>query len=215
MTKFDHNIKKKFGKWIAYDYNKVYDFYKGSYKTDTPRELAILSVIPCASFYYLNYLIELNPNRIGDIGCGMNFFKDIIPGIFGIDESGTEADCKESFDNSFSIKYENQFYCAFSIDALHFVPITEFYNQIMRFLNIIQPGGRGYIALNSARLIDSSSEELLLKTFDTLTPTKNQVADYINEQIKKLPIDWLVIDNFITNTVDEFVDGNIRLVFNK
>lgn len=215
MSNFESNIKKKFSKWIDYDYNKVYDYYKGSDRTDTPRQLAMLSIIPCASFYYLNYLTEINPDRIIDIGCGMNFFKDIIPGVFGIDKDGSEIDSEGVFDDNFSAKFENQFASAFSIDALHFIPITEFYNQVMRFVNVIQPGGRGYIALNSARMIDMSSIETLLETFNTREPTKEQITSYIDKEIRRLSINWLVVDNLIIDAPDEFLDGNIRLVFKK
>ena len=213
--KFDINLKKKYSRWKINDYRKIYTFTAAIRKRETPRYSAILAVIPCASFYYLNYLVELSPNKIADIGCGINFFKDIIPGVVGFDYNGPEIDIEDVFDSNFSENHTNHFDSAFSIDALHFIPITNFYGRVIEFANIIKSGGRGYLAMNSARLIDNSTPELLLELFGTVNPSNEQIAIYIDQEIKKLPIKWLVVDNLIIDEYNEYIDGNIRLVFEK
>jgi hypothetical protein len=172
-------------------------------------------VLPCASFYYLNYLVENQPTVIADIGCGVNFFKDIIPGIVGIDGHGKFADIIDFFDEDFSHGHTDYFDCAFSIDALHFISICKFYDRIMQFANIIKPGGRGYIAMNVARLMNDTSTVEKIELFNTLDPTPAQLATYIDQQLKKLTLRLLVVDNLILDCYDEYMDGNIRIVFEK
>ena len=94
-TKFDHKIKEKYGTWKVNDYRKIYTFNDEIHQRSTPRYSIILGVIPCATFYYLNYLSEINPSEIVDIGCGMNFFKDILPNVIGIDPEHTYADIQD------------------------------------------------------------------------------------------------------------------------
>lgn len=209
-------LKNKYGNnYLVNDYRKYYTFDSNLHKASTPRLGLVTRVIPCASFYYLNYLVETHPSVIADIGCGMNFFKDIIPGIIGIDAYGDQADLVDLFDKEFSDGHTNYFDCAFSIDALHYVPISYFYNRVMEFVNIIKPGGRGYISMNVARLMDSTSEVEKIKLFNTVTPTVTQLATYIDQQIKDLTLQFLVVDNLIPDRYEEGIDGNIRIVFEK
>ena len=209
-------LKNKYGsEYSVYDYRKYYTVDNDLYKNNTPRLELLTRVIPCVSFYYLDYLVEVCPTVIGDIGCGVNFFKNIIPGIVGIDGYSDCADVIDIFDNDFSIGHTNYFDCAFSIDALHFVPISDFYDRITKFANIIKPGGRGYIAMNVARLLDFTSDAEKIKIFNTKTPTPTQLATYVDQQIKKITLQLLVVDNLILDCYDEYIDGNIRIVFEK
>jgi hypothetical protein len=209
-------LKNKYGsEYSVYNYRKYYTFDNNLHRRNTPRLGLLTRVIPCASFYYLDYLVRVRPTVIGDVGCGINFFKDIIPGIVGIDGYGDYADIIDMFDNNFSIGHTDHFDCAFSIDALHFVSISYFYDRIMQFANIIKPGGRGYIAMNVARLLDFTSVAEKIKIFNTKTPTPIQLATYIDQQIKKITLQLLVVDNLILDCYDEYIDGNIRIVFEK
>jgi SAM-dependent methyltransferase len=94
-------IKQKFGCYTINDYNKFLQFDDVSHKRNTPRLSLITAIIPCASFYYLEYLKELQAEKIVDIGCGMNFFKDIVPNVIGID-TDEKADINDLFDAQFS-----------------------------------------------------------------------------------------------------------------
>jgi hypothetical protein len=69
--------------------------------------------------------------------------------------------------------------------------------------------------MNSSVMIHYSGLELLLELFNTVNPSDEQIAVYIDQEIKKLPIKWLVIDNLIIEQYFDFIDGNIRLVFEK
>ena len=81
------------------------------------------------------------------------------------------------------------------------------------FAKIIKSGGRGFITFNACRMLESTSADELNSLFGSTTPTPMQVEEYIDQEIKKLNLNLLVVDNFVSELVDEFVEGNIRLVF--
>jgi len=51
----------------------------------TTRTVLSLSILDAAPFYYLQYLTDLNPSKIYDIGCRANLFKKYVPNLIGID----------------------------------------------------------------------------------------------------------------------------------
>jgi hypothetical protein len=191
-------------------------------RSPTPREAwfyqvtnrPVFSVVP---LYYLNFLLELTPPMIADIGCGANLFKKIIPIIHGIDPSrdNTAADEFDFFDTEFSQGHTNYYPSAFSINAIHFVSITQMHNRILEFANIIKSGGRGFLALNSKRMIENTSPLDRLTIFNSMNPSTLAISDYCDEVIKNLPLNLLVAENLITKYEDEGINGNIRLVFEK
>lgn len=213
VTQFKPALKDKFGKILEFDYKKIYNFDDDLHHRGTPRYSTVVSVIPCASFYYLNFLLELNPAQIVDLGCGMNFFKDIIPNIHGIDPSDDAADEHDMFDEDFANGHKSQYQCVFSIDALHYIPISDFSSRVCSFKKIIQKNGRGYVSMNSARLIDHTPDDVLLRLFGTTAPTPTQIEFYIKQEIESLDFNFLAVDVLITEKPDEYIDGNIRLVF--
>jgi len=215
VKKFNELIKNKYGRFTQNDFRKFYEFDDTIHHRSTPRYGSVVGIIPCASFYYLNKLLEIESSEIADIGCGMNFFKEIIPGIIGFDGHGKDHDVEDLFDDVFSTKHANFFQCAFSIDSLHFIPITDFYDRVISFANIIKPNGRGYLAMNVARMVEFTDKKILNELFDTTNPNREQLSNYINQKIKMLPLNFLVIDILITEKYDEYMDGNIRLVFEK
>jgi hypothetical protein len=64
-------------------------------------------------------------------------------------------------------------------------------------------------------MIERTSAEDLLTLFNTADPSVEEIAKYIDQEIQRLPMKLLVVDNLITDCYDEFVDGNIRIVFEK
>lgn len=210
-----YNIKRQdrflFNKYLPEKWHK---------QNSTPREQMIHPAVPMCSFYYINYLIRENVDYIADIGCGINFFKDVLPiRVHGIDGIG-DYDEQNLFDEHFVKNHENFYDSAISIDALHFIPITKFKNRVMEFYKVIKPGGRAYLAMNAARLIDFTDKNVLNSIFENTRygrdrPQDKELNDYILAELKTLPINFLVVDCIIDEIYDEFMDGNIRLVFEK
>lgn len=205
---------KKFSVYVKLSYEKIYDPVLKDNKKRTHREMFITKTLPCASFYYINFLLEQNPKSILDIGCGMNFFKDIIPGIYGIDPNDTNADEIASFDLDFIKNNTQKFDSIISMNAIHFTSINKFSETIINIKSLMKPKSRAYISMGSTVLVQHTSASELIELFGTTKPNKNQVCDFINNQIKCLDLNFLVIDNLILEIYPKTsLDGDIRLVF--
>lgn len=170
----------------------------------TPREIQIqknktLSLVP---FYYIDYILtHSSSDKIFDIGCGSNFFKNFY-NVTGFDNT-EEADIPQLFDNTFVEQYKDKLDNAIAINSLHFIKITNLKKRIQEFYSVIKPGGYGYISLNMARLLTRTPDVDVSWAFN-----------YAKEEIKTAGINFVsvYIDD---NTVDEYIDGNIRLIFEK
>jgi len=199
-------IQEKYGRLHTFLDSDLFYSWDNSLRNrnETPREDALTTVFPCASFWYLNYLVALQPSEIIDLGCGANFFKNIIPNVIGIDPNPNNPHCDVigTYNAEYVKKHKNRYQAIFSIDALHFRPIVEFTDLVHNFYSLIKLGGRGYLSLNSAR-------------FDC--PKGFDRESYIKEQIETqlTDIDFLITDVLISHKEDEFMDGNIRLVMQK
>lgn len=173
-------------------------------------------------FNNLNKLLEINPKTIVDIGCGCNHFKNFIPNLIGVDPKGGDpnyrkVDIARAFNTEFSNEYKHSFHAAFSINSIHFITLDYMKRQILEFANIIKPGGRGYIALNLARMVEDTpykkNTDYLLELFGTETPDINQCRNYVKKELDTLDLDVLTYEIDFT-IYDAYLNGNIRLIFN-
>jgi hypothetical protein len=180
-----------------------------------------LSCFSIAPIYYLDFLLEKNPNKIIDIGCGANLFKRIIPRIHGIDPvlNNPYADEVGSFDSEFSQAHKDQYESAFAINSMQFISLIDFEKRILEFINIVKPGGRGFITFNMARMLEKTSYDEFQKLFGTWIPDPQMLTDYVNLVIQRITQNtttkFLVVDLFIDKELDEIMNGNVRLVFEK
>ena len=211
-------ICAKYGRFFTVlDTRPYYAWDPELHARSTPRASTMTTVFPCASFWYINFLTEIQPDEIVDLGCGVNFFKNIIPNIIGVDPDNPYADIVDTYNREYLNKHVNSFRALFSIDALHFRPITEFVDVVQDFYSMLKKEGRGYLSLNSARIIEATEKTVLREIFGNEKPSPKEIEDYIDYQIKtKLTnIDFIVTDLLICDIEDEFMDGNIRLVMQK
>jgi hypothetical protein len=191
------------------------NFYKTIIQKEfTPRQLiGSEQKFSATLFYYLEFLIEKNPEKIYDLGCGCNIFKKYIPNIIGIgaeDPNGQRfyGDIHDYVDEEFIQGHKDYFESVFSICALHFRPLTEFSKVVNEFYSMIKPGGRGFLSINLKRMIEKS------ENFMKNTSVKEYDA-YCREQLDTLThIKFLVVDIDL-EFLDEAMDGNIRLVMEK
>lgn len=185
----------------------------------TPRLIALESnkSFSVAPLYYLDFLLEKNPTSIIDIGCGANIFKRIIPCIHGIDPipDNSAADEIGSFDSEFSQAHKDEYESVFSINAIHFISLIDFEKRILEFINIVKPGGRGFVTFNVTRMLELTSKEEFQQLFgDTVVDTQT-ITDYVRSVIQNISVKFLVIDLYIDKEMNEIMNGNIRLVFEK
>lgn len=192
----------------------------------TPREYAgttketFFSMVP---FFYLKELLDENPKQIYDLGCGWNIFKKYIPNIVGVSPKrrsknpkhfGAQLDSRADehgfIDERYIAAHQNFFESVFSINALHFRigGLIELGKIVTDFASMIKPGGRGFLALNLARLIDFTYNEEFIKSLN------NDYDGYVRKVLSGLNLNYIIVDvNF--NNMDSWMDGNIRIVFKK
>ena len=185
--------------WMTISYSPIVNY-------STPRHPT--SIFGVAPFFYILKLLEKNPKVLVDIGCGINFFKNFIPEIVGIEPTDyPDVDEIDFFDNDFSQGHTNKFDCAMAINSIHFISLKDINKQLTNFSNIIKPGGRGFVALNVKRMIERTDEEDIIPG--------DQLSSYIKQQVDQALPNVLSYDDYIHNELDEYMNGNIRVVFEK
>lgn len=167
------------------------------------------SVVP---FYYLEFLTEPNPTNIVDLGCGWNIFKRYIPNITGVgaeppDSDYFSGDVHDFVDDDFIGGHQQSFESVFSINALHFIPLSQMRQRVFDFHSMIKTNGVGWLSLNSQRMIERDLDKFGNKDL-------NYIDSYIRDELCSLAIDWMVFDVDL-ETRDEYMNGNIRLIMKK
>jgi hypothetical protein len=225
---FFNQLKSDFDhlSWTDADtYRLMHQHESLTFSRITPREYAgtvketVFSMIP---FYYLKELFKKNPNQIYDLGCGWNIFKKYIPNIIGVSpkrestlpehfaaQIDNMADVHGFIDEQYINTHQNFFESVFSINALHFRSggLANFEKIVIEFASMIKPGGRGFLALNLARLINFTSD-------DFLKSINSDNDNYIRSVLQKINLNYIILDiNF--DIVESYMDGNIRIVFEK
>jgi hypothetical protein len=195
---------------VTFDERYRYDDVKG-----TPRKWfgcnnrkTIFSAVP---FYYIQYLTKHNPLTIHDIGCGWNIFKKYIPNIIGIagenpEDTDYHGDIHGFVDCDYIQQHQNYFESVFSINALHFVHLSKIRQRILDIVSMISPGGRIFLSLNLARMIERDSNFSDWRSKDI-----NFIEEWIRQQLNNMPFTYEVFDLNLSNP-DDWMDGNIRMV---
>ena len=182
----------------------------------TPRLVALESEskFSVAPLYYLGFLLKKNPQVVVDIGCGANIFKRIIPCIHGIDPTPDNpyADEFGAFDSEFSQAHKDEYESVFAINSVHFVSLVDFEKRLLEFINIVKSGGRGFVTFNITRMVELTSKEEFQQLF---VNTSQTITDYVCGVIQNIAVKFLVIDLYINKEINEIMNGNIRLVFEK
>jgi hypothetical protein len=209
---------------LSCDFSHItWDTHCDIYKNYTPRQFlgdSSKNVFSAVPFYYLKYLLEVNPEKIYDLGCGWNIFKKYIPNIIGVGEEDPSAsnyygDEHGCVDQDYIDSHQNYFESVFTINALHFIPLSSMRERVVDFISMVAPGGRGFITLNLLRMVDRSSDDFLTSTFGTLKPTNQQFDTYVRNSLDNLPCQMLVFDVDLLTSLNDVMEGNIRLVFEK
>ena len=174
----------------------------------TPRHQMSMSRVSAVPFYYLQYLDH--SVQIVDLGCGMNFFKPYFKDLYGI---GAEKHPDDFFADEHAVVvdafYQNHidtYTSVFSINALHFHPLETLQNICLNFSNMLKSGGRGFLALNIKRMLEQST------SFDKWS--NQQLDHWIRSQFVEFPHKIIVFDLDLSMK-DAWMDGNIRIVFEK
>jgi hypothetical protein len=186
----------------------------------TPRHRLGRRVCTMTSFYYIQYLLEKNPEKIYDFGCGWNLFKKYIPSIVGVspdncnDPTAYFGDEYDYVDSDYINNHQNTFDSAMAICSLNYTPLTTIRKTAESFISMIKPGGRGYMSFDIRPMIDREDPDVLDDYFGTPIPPVHEIDDYVREQLSNLPVDYLVFDLDSIENINE-VDGIARIVFER
>ena len=178
-------------------------------------EKTMFSMVP---FFYLKPLLEKNPKTIYDLGAGWNIFKKYIPNIVGVSPTcGVDhySDINDFVDQDYIQNHQDYFESVFSINALHFHPLTELKVIIQGFASMVATGGRGFLALNLSRMLEKTERDILIDIFGIKIIndiTKEQYEKYVLEVLADIGLNYLIVD---VDVIDDPMDGNIRIVFEK
>jgi hypothetical protein len=93
--------------------------------------------------------------------------------------------------------------------------IEDFEKRILEFYNVVKPGGRGFITFNAMRMVENTSAQDLQTLFSSNSPTPEQLTQYVKTVLNNLTINFLLVEVLINDCVDEIINGNIRLIFEK
>jgi hypothetical protein len=175
-----------------------------------PREVDIMGLFSVVPFYYLEFLTKHNPSKIYDLGCGLNLFKRYIPNIIGVDSNPLKkgfCDIVDTIDDEYIKNHQNSFESAFSICALHYIPLSDIRKRVIDFSSMISSGGHGFLALNLTRMLEVDWER-----FAEFSTEKLEI--WVRTELDDLPFELQVFDlNF--SVLECPLDGNIKLVFKK
>lgn len=183
------------------------DYYS---RIETPRQKLGVSRFSAVPFYFLEYLTKHNPVEIYDLGCGWNAFKKYIPNIIGVGAEDNKnyffGDILDYVNKDYILRHQNFFDSVFSICALHFIPLSNIRERVVDFVSMIKPNGHGFLAMNLQRMIDhdQSFRDRSLQDIEV----------FVRTELYDIPAEYQVFDlNF--STVDQWLDGNIRMVVHK
>jgi len=205
--------KSNLYKQLVNEYDGVYfnrqDFFIKSFGL-TPRQKASQRWFSAIPFYYIEWLQEINPEKIYDLGCGWNIFKKYYPNIIGVGAENPDnelffADIHDYVDDDYILGHQEYFESVYSICALHFIPLSDIRKRVLDFASMIKHGGRGWLSLNAARMVE---RDLEFKDKDTLF-----IEQYCKKQLATVPS--LVLLEIDLTVSDEYIDGNIQIQINK
>jgi len=164
-------------------------------------------------FYYIQYLLNRNPEVIYDLGCGLNIFKKYIPNIVGVSPETIESgyyfgDIHDFVDDDYIKNHTNYFESVFAINSLHFFPIEKIRQRINDFASMIKSNGRGFITFNLDRMLEASEQRAVF--------CKNNfnLDKFVRNELKDMPFTFLVFDVDLA-VLNAGMDGNVRLVIEK
>lgn len=179
-------------------------------------------ILNATPYYYLQWILEKNPDIVVDIGCNHNPFKKLIPNIIGIDD-GSCADTnakdylKMHFNEEFASMHQSMCDAVVSINTIHFSPIWTIKSKLLALSQLVRNGGRAFVSFNAETWLMSTSKDEIENYFGRF-PNFECMLEYIYLQVKDTKLNFLVSDWPICHVTEhspirDDLNGNIRLVF--
>jgi len=181
-------------------------------------------IVNAVPYYYLQWILETNPNVVLDVGCGTNPFGRLMPNIVPLDDRSCPPphdpralECH--FDEDFAASHQEMCDALISVNAIHFSPIWTVTARLRSLASMVRSGGRAYVAFNAETWIASTPTLELQQYFGTY-PDPDNLVEYIYQSVldadlELLVSDWPVCDITENSGVRDDFNGNIRLVIEK
>lgn len=167
----------------------------------TPSELLGKRVFSVVPFYYISQL-DIN-STICDLGCGWNIYKKYLPTVVGIDRSSA-ADEYRFFDNDFAEENKERFDNVMSMNALHFISLTNLEDRLNQILKITKPGGLIFIMMNVGVLVSH-----------TPSGVTNDPVQYIRNLFDKFEDNLICFELDNENIYRSMTHGSLRFILKK
>lgn len=91
---------------------------------------------------------SLNPERVLDLGCGYNEFKNKINNLTGVDPYNPRADIQSSV---IDYKPEEQFNIVISLGSINFGTVEKIFTELEHAVNLTKTGGLLYFRVNPGK----------------------------------------------------------------
>lgn len=112
--------------------------------------------IKTAELSGMSLIDKIKPGeRVLDVGCGINPFKEFIPNLIGIDPAFDQADYKCTIEE---FETDEKFDVAFCLGSINFGDSATIERQIAKVVSLLKPDGRIYWRCNPGQQ-DHPSEE--------------------------------------------------------
>jgi SAM-dependent methyltransferase len=120
-------------------------FSKNDEKSDSKWK-SNLNNLKTSGFNLADEINQLKPNKVLDVGCGYNEFKDMIPNLVGIDIANTYADVVCDFtdypceDNTVDV--------ILALGSVNFISFEKIEEQLAWIYDKLKPGGFAFFRVN-------------------------------------------------------------------
>lgn len=211
QREFEHSFQQTalYQKLVSeYDVVSFEKYFETTWeRMSTARQQMSVRCVSAVPWYYLQHLDS--SCTVYDLGCGYNLFKRYFPSLIGIgaepDDDQFFGDIRDFVDDEFYANHRGHYRSVFSIDALHFHPLEDLRSIAENFSAMIAPGGTGFLALNSGRMLERS-------TLFAADADPAQVQQWILDQFDDFPCELKVLDVDLS-CPNAWLNGNIRIVF--
>ena len=108
--------------------------------------------------YHLLDTLDMGTRDCVDIGCGHNPFREVYPGLRGVDPA-----CKDHRDELMLLPHwfrynRGRWSHAFSCNAIHYCNQDQIHERVAQVRSILRPGGTAVIMINRARIKEQTKE---------------------------------------------------------
>jgi len=177
-------------------------------------------ILDATPYYYILSLLDINPEKIVDLGCGDNVFSKTIPGLVGIDaDPKSKCDIHDFFDQDFVTGHKEFCDALITINTIHFSSLDTITQRLNWCQQLLKPGGRAFVSFNIETWLMHTTTQRCQELFGPW-PRVEDVIAFVDRAVTDADLKLLIYDFPISrvsavSSIRDDYNGNIRLVFQK